>query len=337
MRDFKIIRTVPGNAQYTLFERLPARIYDPTSIRFKLGNDPISTHLEACYLLSEGNEPIGRFAFYENPELKYENQGAASIGSYECIDDLEASEYLILYARELAKSKGYAWLVGPMEGSTWNNYRFSKNNQHPNFFMEPYHHTYYNQQFLNVGFEEIADYYSNRDQTLDFDREELNNFEKRCLDMGAVFRKLNMDDLMNDLTKIALLSLDGFANNFLYTPIAVEEFVEKYEKLKHFFNPDLVWIVEDLRGEMQAFVFAIKDYMDPSNETLIVKSMVRRKSSPFRGVGSYLAGKIVQIAKEAGYKKVVHALMIRDNVSMQISKKYTGDAYKSYALYGLKL
>jgi L-amino acid N-acyltransferase YncA len=306
-------------------------------MRFKLGNDPVSTYLEACYLLLDGDEPIGRLAFYENPGLIYENEGAACIGSYECIEDLEASDYLISCARKLAQGKGYAWLIGPMEGSTWNNYRFSKDNQHRNFFMEPYHHTYYNQQFLNAGFEEIADYYSNRDQTLDYDREELDNFERYCLDMGAVFRKLNMNDLKKDLTKIAQFSLDGFANNFLYTPIAVEAFVEKYEKLKHLFNPDLVWIVEDLKGEMQAFVFAIKDYMDPLNETVIVKSMVRRRSSPLRGIGSYLAGKIVQIAKDTGYKKVVHALMIRDNASMQISKKFTGDAYKSYALYGLKL
>ncbi len=337
MSEFKIVETMPEDAQYVLFENLPTMLYNQGVSRFKSGNDPVSTHLEGCYLLLGDNGPVGRFAFYENPELKYKNEIAACIGSYECVEDQEISGKLIQYARRLAKRKGYVWLIGPMEGSTWNNYRFSKHNVHNNFFMEPYHHIYYNQQFKNAGFQVIANYCSNRDQTLDYDGEKLYEFEKHYLNQGAVFRNLNMADLKNDLRKIARFSLDGFAENFLYTPISVKDFVAKYEKLEHFFDPNLVWIVENSAGEMQAFIFSIKDYMDPLNETMIIKSVVRRQSSPFRGIGNYLIGKISQIAKEIGYKKVVHAFMIDDNTSLHISKKYTEAEYKSYALYGLRL
>jgi hypothetical protein len=38
-----------------------------------------------------------------------------------------------------------------------------------------------------------------------------------------------------------------------------------------------------------------------------------------------------------GYKKVIHAFMIKSNISMNISQEHAGDKYKSYALYGLKL
>ena len=337
MSEFKIVKTLPGDQQFALFNGLPGKLYDPASMRFQLGNDPVSTHLEGCYLLLKDNEPAGRFAFYENTELKYNNKAAACIGSYECIEDQETSDELILHAIHLAKNKGYAWLIGPMEGSTWNNYRFSKHNQHMNFFMEPYHHIYYNQQFQQAGFSAIADYYSNMDQTLDFDGEKLNKAEKHFIDTGALFRKIDMNNFEIDLAGIAQLSVDAFSNNFLYTPIAVDTFVSKYKNLKRFFNPNLVWIVEDAKAEMQAFVFAIEDHMDPHHETIIVKSMARKQSSTFRGVGSYLAGKIVQIARGMGCKKMIHALMIRDNASIQISKEYTGDEYKSYTLYGLKL
>ena len=88
---------------------------------------------------------------------------------------------------------------------------------------------------------------------------------------------------------------------------------------------------------MQALIFSIKDHFDVSNETLIIKSMARKISSSYRGIGSYLAGKTIQIAKESGYKKVIHALMIKDNASLRISEKYTRQAYKSYTLYGVKL
>lgn len=337
MSMYNIIKTLPGKQYFDLFENLPTGLYNKESFRFKSGHDPVHTHLEGCYVLLKNKEPLGRFAFYENPELKYKNKPAACIGSYECIADKHLSEELLLYAIKLAATKGYKWLIGPMEGSTWNSYRFSNHNRQPNFFMEPYHHNYYNEHFINAGFETIAEYFSNIDQTLDYDKEKLDQFEQYYLSKGAVFRNLNMDDLENDLRKIALFSIEAFSNNFLYTPITTDNFVSKYKKLRQLFDPHLVWIVEDTEGEMQALIFSIKDHFDVSNETLIIKSMARKISSSYRGIGRYLAEKIIQIAKESGYKKVIHALMIKDNASLRISEKYTRQDYKSYTLYGAKL
>ena len=337
MPEYKILRTKKGEVEFDWFQQIPRKLYPKNSARFRLGHDPVAPHLEGCYVLLKDNDPVGRFAFYENPELKYDGEVAACIGSYECENNETSGKILIEYAKDLTKTKGYTWLIGPMEGSTWHNYRFSVHNDQRNFFMEPYHHIYYNDHFKQSGFNVIADYFSNRDTTLNYDQDKLTKFEQYYLDQGAVFRHLEMSDLTTDLSKIAQFSLDGFSNNFLFTPISVEAFVTKYLQLKHYFNPELVWIVENAEGEMQAFIFAIKDHMDLSGKTVIIKSMVRKKTSPFRGIGSYLAGKIIELAKQQGYEAVIHALMIRDNASMAISDNYAGEAYKSYALYGVKL
>lgn len=337
MSEYQLLKTMPGDTQYTLFQGLPIKLYEKTSPRFQLGNDPVLKHLEGCYVLLENKEPLGRVAFYENPGLRYKGLPAACIGSYECVQDNEASNALLDFTKELAKSKSYSWLIGPMEGSTWNNYRFSLHNNAPNFFMEPYHHIYYNIQFEQAGFEKIAHYISNLDHTLHYQEDTLQKFEKHYTAQGAVLRNLHMDDLESELKKIAELSLLGFAENLLYTPIAIEDFVAKYSKLGQFFDPRLIKIAENEQGEMQAFIFGVKDFLDTTGKTLIIKTLMRRQSSPYRGIGSYLAGKLVQTAKELGYKKVIHALMIKGNASVVASKKYEVEEYKSYALYGLQL
>lgn len=337
MKSFQIITTNPNEANFNLFEELPQALYPANHFRFKLGHDPINTHLVSCHVLMDGNKPVGRYAFYENPKLQYQNQTTATIGSYECIDDFDAAQFLINDAIKLAKSKGYQWLIGPMEGSTWNNYRFSVHNDHSPFFMEPSHHLYYNNQFQQAGFKNIANYISNKTNVTNYDKEQLEEFEKKYLDKGARFRNLDLKNLSKDLEQIAQLSLDSFQNNFLFTPIEVDEFVQKYLKLEKLFDPKLVWIVEDPQKEIQAFVFAIKDFWDPSEKTIILKSLARKSTSSFRGIGTYLAHKINAMAFDLGYEYNIHAFMISDNTTVHMSKKFLSTPYKSYTLYGIQL
>lgn len=327
----------PGDSNYHLFADLPIHLYPKNSDRFKAGHEPQAEFLEACYVMLKDAVPVGRFAFYENPDLLYEAQSAACIGSYECIDEEEVSSELLGRAIALARAKNYRFLIGPMEGSTWNSYRFSLNNDAPNFFMEPYHHLYYNQQFQAAGFKVVASYFSSLVQDIPSSETRLQNLKLRFEGLGARFRPMNPQRFEQDLEAIARLSLDGFAENFLYTPISVEDFVKRYSKLKDFLDPSLVYLAEDEAGALQAFIFGLKDYFDPKGESLIIKSMARKRNTPFKGVGRYLALKLMMEAKNQAYQKVIHALMIEENASRQISKKTNGKPYKAYQLYGLPL
>ncbi|MDH5367643.1 MAG: hypothetical protein OEW67_11680, partial [Cyclobacteriaceae bacterium] len=290
MSNYKFIKTLPEKDNFNLFEDLPKKIYKKNSQRFILGHDPVEEHLEGCYVMLENNEPIGRFSFYINPALRYRNQPTGCLGSYEFINNPQASKVLLEYAKQLARDLNFQWLIGSMEGSTWNSYRFSTQNREPNFFMEPYHHTYYNQHFIDGNFKPIAHYLSNLDANLDFDQEQLDRLEQHYSDKGAVFRNINLENLEVDLYKIAQFSIKAFADNFLYTPIEPNNFVDKYMKFQQLFNPELVWIVEDSTGEIQALSFSIKDYNDPTNKTIIIKSLARLPNSNYKGIGGYLAG-----------------------------------------------
>lgn len=337
MQGYKIIKTQLKDINYKLFEDIPKKLYKKDSQRFVLGFEPVETHLEACYVLLKDKEPVGRFSFYENSELKYKDKPAASIGSYECINDAEASKALLNYAISLAKSKNYKWLLGPMEGSTWNNYRFSNQNDYQNFFLEPYHHLYYNNQFVDNGFSVISKYFSNLDTALLFDEKKNIDLGKYFIEKGLVLRSLDVDNFEEDLFKIGELSNKAFSANFLYTPIKVDEFVKKYKNLGNLFSPKLIWIAEDQQGDIQAFIFAVEDYNDTSGKTVIIKSVARLKSSIFKGIGSYLSGKVIQLSKKMGYTRIIHAFMIADNNSVQMSEEYVVNTFKHYALYGKKI
>jgi len=224
-----------------------------------------------------------------------------------------------------------------MEGSTWNNYRFSNHNKFPNFFMEPYHHDYYTELFEAFGFKKIANYISVLDTDIKIETEKITKFESIFKKKGAHFRNLDISNLEDELYKIARFNNEAFSDNFLFTPIAEEDFVKKYLSYQKYFNPDLIWIVEDESGAIQALSFSIKDYMNTKEESLIIKSLARRKDSAYRGIGTYLVHKTYQLANQQGYKSLIHAMMIQDNASVAISEKYSQMDYISYSLYGYEL
>lgn len=337
MSAFRLKRFLLEDSNLQEFEALVQTLYPADSPRFKLGHDPSPQHLEGLYLLFKEDIPVGRFAFYENPHLRLNDERVACIGSYECVEDPEVSQELLRRAKALAKEKSYSTLTGPMEGSTWNSYRFSLHNEVPNFFMEPYHHTYYNQQFEAFGFKPLADYFSAIVQSEEIDFTRLLELEKRFQKQGAQIQSIDPGNFSRELEEMAQLSLAGFAANFLYSPIAVADFVRKYAAIKTYMDPDLILTARNRVGELEAFIFCIPDLADPKRETIIIKSMVRKPGTPFKGIGSYLSLKVMQLAKEKGFKRVIHAMMISNNASLQISRKTKAKVFKEYRLYALSL
>lgn len=336
-QPFSLLRAELGDECSIHFQSLSARLYDQHSQRFILGNDPVKTHLEGCYVLYRHDEPVARFAFYENPDLRYNNEACACFGSYECIADATAAMQVLTAVKALSMRKGYRYLLGPMEGSTWNNYRFSDHNVHRNFLGEPYHHAYYNEQFLKFGFVPIARYISQISTIQPVDNQRITELEEYYRKRGARIRTLNMENFRHELRLLAECSLTGFGSNFLYTPISVEDFVGKYEKIQRFLDSDFVLIAENAAGEIVAFVFALPDVCDPTGKTLIIKSIVNIPGSGMKGITSFLTYKILQLASSKGYTTLLHAFMLEDNISVNASKNFHGMPYKTYSLYGMKV
>jgi L-amino acid N-acyltransferase YncA len=325
---------MPGEAAFEMFESLPKSLYPEGSWRERTGHEVATKHLKSCYVMLRNGSPVARFALYLNPDLKYEGMTTACIGSFETDSDVDGAQALIAVAKSCARNLGVEYLIGPMEGSTWNSHRFSAHNDAAPFFMEPYHHEHYNQAFEGAAFDVIGNYVSNLNETLQYDAPALAEYESKLAEKGGRVSPLNKDNFEQDIRRIGALSIEAFKDNFLYTAITVDEFAEKYLPLKNYMIPELVWMIENTDGEIQAIMFGVQDYFDTSGKTFIIKSLARKKDTPFRGAGSYLVDKVTQAAIELGFTRVIHAMIFEENVSKKMSQNYAGREYKRYRLYG---
>ena len=312
------------------FLDIPKQLYSEHELPYI--SQPKTENLINCYVLKVSKKVVGRFALYHNPKVVIDTKKTISIGSYECIDDTEISRKLLQLAKAKAKEFGGSKLIGPMEGSTWKNYRFTVSNE-PHFFTEMIHKLYYPQHFLASEFEVLKTYSSTLNSNIKVDEDRLLKFEERIKDQNIVIRTINLKKFKSELTKIANFSNHTFKANYLFSKFTAESFVEKYLPIQNLIREDLIYLVEDTKSQLQGFLFCIPNYFDKEKQSIIVKSMAILPKRELAGLGIYLGEIMYKKALELGYTKAIHAYMIDENKSIGLSNRFNAKKYKEHHLY----
>lgn len=332
----EIKKLLPGDRDFHVFETLPQSLYPENSIRHRQNDKPGADFLTACYVAVQNGAAKARVALYSNPALHYNGIPAFAIGNYECVNDHGIAADLLAHVAKEINQPGQ-FLIGPMNGSTWENYRFSLDHDSPPFFMEPYHHLYYNDHFRAAGFKPIARYSSFIDTGFFCDYPEVIRREAELTAAGMRIREMNMNDFENELRRLYAFITTAFEDNFLYTPVSWKTFSSKYREASVIIRPEYVLLAEDGDNDLIGFIFCYDDLFNTSEKNLVIKTLARHPSERWKGLGQILGNRVIRLARERGYASQIHAFMINDGTSTFASQRFSGHNYKNYTLYGKTL
>lgn len=290
-------------------------------------------------LVLNDNQPAARASIWwrNTPELEGKNVG--TIGHFSAVDKSSA-KYLLDSCCEVLKRQGVNTVIGPMNGSTWRSYRFiTERGSEPGFFLEPDNPDEYPGYFVEAGFYPIEQYESAVCYDLSVKDERLAKAEERIKEEGIGIRKLDIEKFEDELNIIYQISLEGFKDNVLYTPMGKEDFIKQYLPLRDIIIPDLVLIAEDKDKTPIGFMFALPDINQLKRgqkiDTVILKTIAVLPERRSVGIGSLLLGRVVETASKMNYKKAVFALIHRANNSRNIAVHY-GRTMRTYTLYAKK-
>lgn len=257
---------------------------------------------------------------------QFESRKTAVIGHFRA-ENIDAGKRIISTAIQYLKENSFEYVLGPMNGNTWKSYRFvTESDGTPSFLMEPQNSDFYPEVFLSAGFKSIGEYSSAK-------MNPIGAYQGKALPEGIHIREFRKEQAEEELQKIWTLSLEAFADNFLYTPIERDDFMALYTPVLDKLIPDFVLMAETAEGELKGFLFAIADYAQgPRPNQLIVKTY----ASLQRGIGGTLLDLIHKKAEENGFKTVIHALMYDGNVSKKHSGKFS-QVFRRYTLYGREI
>lgn len=242
--------------------------------------------------------------------------------------------------RELS-ANGCTMAVGPMDGSTWRQYRFRTGGDcSPAFFLEPSNPPEWPAQFLDSGFKPLARYYSSVDERLEYDDDShAHRAADRLAKTGVTLRPLDMAHFSEELAAIHPVITASFQKGFLYQPLSPAEFSAQYEPIRRAVRPELVTIAMH-EGRPVGLIFTLPDVLQAragkSVDTAIVKTLCILPERQYAGLGSHLLAVNRRAVRALGYRRLIHALMHESNESLNLSARYA-TVFRHYTLFAKSL
>jgi GNAT superfamily N-acetyltransferase len=295
---------------------------------------------DALWLLaSETGELAGRCSLWWERVPALEGQRLGLIGHYAAAEPAAAARLLHHACSELS-GHGCTLAVGPMDGNTWQRYRLlTERGTEPVFFLEPDNPDDWLGHFTAQGFTSLAEYYSALSSDLKHQDPRVPDAARRFEAAGGVLRPLQLERFEEELRRVHALSLLSFRQNYLYTPIGVDEFVAQYSGIRPYVRADLILLAE-VQGEPVGYVFAIPDLLQAqrgqSVDTVIVKTLAVHPDHGGAGLGGLLVARCHEAAARLGFRRAIHALMHETNKSRRISG-HTAQVMRRYTLYARSL
>ncbi|TNF88215.1 MAG: N-acetyltransferase [Gammaproteobacteria bacterium] len=256
-------------------------------------------------------------------------------------DDGDSAQRLLANAGNRLKAEGCTMALGPMDGDSWHSYRATtRAGTRPAFVMEPSVDDTLAGYFTAAGFNLHSSYIS---AEMDLDGARISNRYRLLswfLGKRLRLRNLDIEDYDAEMERIHRFCCRAFNDNHLYTPIDAREFCALYEPLRTHINPELVFIVEK-DGQILGLLFAIPDLNQLQRgeaiDTLIFKTLAVAPEMRGRGIAFLLMYRGLRAARAAGYRRIIHALMYRDNRSRGFSDNNQVDVIREYGLFSREL
>lgn len=304
--------------------------------RYQGDSDCEQEYLHCSFRLVENAVTLARLSCYINPHHGGKSEKVVTFGCLDLPDNTAIFTLLFDALLDEAKKLNATVIIGPMDGSTWNTYRIVTSPQPNPFLLEVQTPSFYPKLFKAYGFKTLAKYKSTMTKGIE-DKWERNQKKYHYFTAIGVsflpFDKENSDQLFAEL---GVLCNAAFKNNFLFSPIALDHFVNKMRPLLPLINPRYTIVARHL-GKIVGFIFSYRDTFDKTGKTIVVKTLARAPDPAYKGLASVLSSIAMRNAKADDFTKGIHALMVDFNTSAYISSKFNGEVMRSYELLSYKL
>ena len=289
----------------------------------------------------ESNIVIGSLHLWHN-RPDYNGRKTSYIGNVNIYEKYRKDEeQLFNKIFEELKKEGIETIIGPLNGTTWNTYRYvtEKGNGRP-FLLEPWNEDYSVSLFEKLDFKHLAGYISTVMEGMNSNGRKNLNKKIEKLKKFDYYKDIKVEsaenkDLLTVLNKVYDLTVEAFKNNFLYSELEREIFLKMYMSyedkiIKKFFK--MLYLKDELVG----YVFGTPDFTELGYkgkiDTIILKTIAVSPIYNGKGMGYILINSLVEEAEKEGYENVIYALMHESNVSKNIGL-LLGNMLRKYTLF----
>ncbi len=326
----------------------------------KPGKHPFYKHSKLqTFLAYDNGKVVGRIAAIRNNNHNAYNQANDGFfGFFDCINDQEVADLLILTAANWLKSEGLSTMIGPANFSTNETCGLLiENFDVPPMAMMPYNAPYYLTLLENAGFTKKVDlfaYYVATNTVEDKSVRLLDVLQRRLQRSGITIRTINVKKFDEEVAKVRDVYNKAWDANLGFVPMTPDEFAFMAKDLKMVLDPDFCLVAEKgnefvgfalgvpninqilrkvKRGRLLPtgifkILFGLKKIDDLRVLTLGVIDGYRKL-----GIEACLYGTIIKNARIKNKRGAECSWMLEDNYLMNHAiDELGGDLYKKYRI-----
>jgi GNAT superfamily N-acetyltransferase len=203
---------------------------------------------------------VGRICAIDNrAHVEYWQEPVGFFGFFECENDPEVANMLLVAAAAWLKPRGLNFMRGPMNPSTNDTIgMLIEGYDMPPMIMMTYNPPYYNELMEKAGLSKVKDVLAYK-----LTKEDISD---RLLRLGDVVRKrlkvkirsINPKDLKNEIERVRLVYNAAWSRNWGFVPMTEAEFNYTAADLKKLLDPELAFLAED-EGRPVGFSLALPD------------------------------------------------------------------------------
>ena len=299
----------------------------PSGSRTRALLDPRHPTVRRCQVrLFIDERAPARVAAIVNPRLVEDGSPVGLLGFFEAADDAAAAGRLLAEATAWLYAQGCGRVRGPMNFTTWHDYRFVTEGEAGWIPGEPYHHRYYPRLWEASGFAAAGRYASHWVADIDAVLARFAARAELATASGVSLRPVEP----GDLPALYRLAVAGFADNWQYSPIDPEEFAALYSGERSAAGAATSYVAV-AGGAPIGFYYTFRAVL-PAGETSIGKTIVVDAGQRDRGVYHLMMSAWLREAK-AAVGRAIAALFHCDGSPALMGWERAGAAFKRYALY----
>ncbi len=325
------------------------------------GSHPCSSFLRfQAFLVQRDHRTVGHCAAFVNTRLPIDGAHLGTIGLYECEEDAEASAALLAAAQDWLLNQGCRTAWGPMNGSIWTGYRcMTSGFGGRTFYGEPVNKPWYAAQFTTAGFEPIRRWHSFFIEPSDTRRLQADQATLAAVAQQGGYRVRTPDPhrVEAELDGIHSIIEDSYSDFLGFNHLEPGEFRDLFGGLTKVWNPELIQIAMDAKGQEVGFNIVLPDpgrgvraMRGGASPLARLRYLLHREANPAHldlylgihrraaglGVGSLLTHDACQNAIEAMVPFVI--ALVSDGVSfVTVGAQFPAAEHHEYHLYAKSL
>jgi hypothetical protein len=294
---------------------------------------PTRGRCELELVVADGPDGRGRAAAIVNPRLLEDGAPVGMVGLFACDERADTARWLLDAACSWLDKRGCKVVRGPMNFSTWYDYRLVTRSTAPGWIPgEPYHPAHYPALFEAAGFTAAATYSSNWLGEVGDNIDKFAAKAKRSRDEG--YRVRNLEP--RDLDALYELAIAAFSSAWMYSPIERDEFAALYtpaqaERVAPYSFLGLAPDGEPI-GFMYDFPLPIAGTTASVCKTVAVHPAHRASGIYHAMMHAWFSGQ-----REAGVRASIGALMHNDGSPSLMGWAKEETLLREYRLYELRL